>query len=128
MAELNGKFSESKLDEILRNVRETGGVKIVTARLDADADTLHSLCDKLRTEHPDMAVLLAAVADGKVMLAAGVGKDALKNGAHAGNMIREAAKLCGGGGGGRPDSATAGGRDASRLDEAFEAFAAALSR
>ncbi len=128
VAELNGKLSESKLDEILRNVRETGGVKIVTARLDADADTLHSLCDKLRTEHPDMAVLLAAVADGKVTLAAGVGKDALKNGAHAGNMIREAAKLCGGGGGGRPDSATAGGRDASRLDEAFEAFAAALSR
>ena len=80
VAELNGKLSESKLDEILRNVRETGGVKIVTARLDADADTLHSLCDKLRTEHPDMAVLLAAVADGKVMLAAGVGKDALKNG------------------------------------------------
>ncbi|MFT9057172.1 MAG: DHHA1 domain-containing protein, partial [Ethanoligenens sp.] len=65
-------------------------------------------------------IVLASIAGGKVVFAAACGKDAVKNGAHAGNLLRTAAKIAGGGGGGRPDSATAGGRDVSKIAEALQ--------
>ena len=79
------------------------------------------MSDKIREHAPDMVAVLAGVNDGKVGIAAGVAKDALKKGVHAGKLIREVAAIAGGGGGGRPDSATAGAKDASRLDEALSA-------
>ena len=65
-------------------------------------------------------ILVAAEIDGKVALTAAVSKPLVKQGADAGNCVREAAKIVGGGGGGRPDMAEAGGRDASKIGEALE--------
>jgi alanyl-tRNA synthetase len=63
----------------------------------------------------------AIVNEGKVNLVCKVGPEAVKNGAHAGNIVREVAKMVGGGGGGRPDFATAGGKDPSKVDAALAA-------
>ena len=71
-------------------------------------------------------VVLASAVDGKVNLTVNANKDAVSMGAHAGNIIKEAAKTVGGGGGGKPDSAQAGGKDASKIDDAFKSAAEAL--
>ncbi|MFQ3678293.1 MAG: alanine--tRNA ligase [Fimbriimonadaceae bacterium] len=75
--------------------------------------------DRLVEGRPSLVALVAVVADGRVNLIAKVGPDAKAAGVHAGNLVREVAKLVGGGGGGRPDFATAGGKDPSRLDAAL---------
>jgi alanyl-tRNA synthetase len=67
-------------------------------------------------------------AEGKINFASACGKEAVAHGAHAGNLLKVAAKTCGGGGGGRPDSATAGGRDVSKLDQALSEVEATLSQ
>ena len=82
--------------------------------------------DALREKHEDVVTLLATVSGGKVMLAAACGKASLARGAHAGKLVKAIATMVGGGGGGRPDSATAGGRDASKLASALEAAAETL--
>ena len=66
-----------------------------------------------------MVVVLASVTDGNVNFAVSCGKDAVASGANAGKIVKQISTLCGGGGGGRPDSASAGGKDPSKLDEAF---------
>ena len=75
----------------------------------------------IRDKAPNLVSVLAMAQDGKINFAAACGKEAVKKGAHAGNILKQVAKITGGGGGGRPDSATAGGRDLSKLEEALEA-------
>ena len=75
-----------------------------------------------------LAVLLASAADGKVSLAAGLTPDLVEKGLHAGNWLKEVAPVVGGGGGGRPDMAQAGGKDPARIDEALRHAIAALHR
>jgi alanyl-tRNA synthetase len=82
---------------------------------------MRSMADDLRARLRSGVVLLIAETEGKVLIAIGVTKDAV--GRHqAGDLIREVAKLVGGGGGGRPDFAQAGGKDASKIDAAIERF------
>ena len=68
-----------------------------------------------------MIVLALVTEEGKINFVAACGKEAVKKGAHAGNILKQVAKMTGGGGGGRPDSATAGGKDPSKLEAALEA-------
>ena len=68
-----------------------------------------------------MVAVLSCVAGEKVSFLCVCGAEAVKKGAHAGKIVKEVAKICGGGGGGKPDSATAGGKDAAKLEEALEA-------
>ena len=75
--------------------------------------------DVLKDKDENVVALLASVADGKVLLLAVCGKNAVKNGANAGKIVKTAATICGGGGGGRPDSASAGGKDPSKVEEAL---------
>ncbi len=106
---------------------ETGGVKLVAAAMDGQtAAGLRTICDTLRDMDESVVAVLGTVADGKVVFAACAGKAAVKAGAHAGNLLKAAAKVCGGGGGGRPDAATAGGRDADKLPQAIAEVAANL--
>jgi alanyl-tRNA synthetase len=103
-------------------VREVKGVKVFASRMDdLDMETLRGTVDHYKSKLGSGVVLLGSVTDGKVLLACGVTKDL--TGSHkAGDIVKKAAAICGGSGGGRPDMATAGGKDPSRLDEALAAI------
>jgi alanyl-tRNA synthetase len=118
---LESKIAASKTDDLIKNAQRLGSVNVITAKIDnANTDSLRAIGDMLRDKDSSVVCVLASVADGKISFAAACGKDAVAAGAHAGNLLKTAAKICGGGGGGRPDSATAGGKDASKLDEALQ--------
>jgi alanyl-tRNA synthetase len=106
--------------DLVSKAREVGGVRVLATRVEGvGARELRALVDDLRSRLGSGVVLLAAERDDGVALALGVTPDLLER-LKAGDLIREVAGLVGGKGGGRPDFAQAGGRDASRLDEAFE--------
>jgi alanyl-tRNA synthetase len=114
-------------DEAVSKAVEIGGVKAVITACEAqDAPALRDTADKIRDKIGSGVVFLASAADGKVLFTAMATKDAVDKGAHCGNIIREAAKICGGGGGGRPDMAQAGGKDASKIEDALKAVEEAL--
>ncbi|MBQ9534266.1 MAG: alanine--tRNA ligase [Clostridia bacterium] len=120
---LESRLAAFKAIELMDFTKTVGGVKVLAVKVDeTGADALRSLTDSLRDRLPDVVCVLASVAeDGNVRFAAACGPEAVSKGAHAGNILKAVAKICGGGGGGRPDSATAGGKDASKLEEALEA-------
>ncbi|HLK61703.1 MAG TPA: alanine--tRNA ligase, partial [Chthonomonadaceae bacterium] len=102
--------------------QEVRGVPVVVHALEnADAETIANLADATAQRLGSAVIVLGTVADGKVAFAAKVTKDLTARGLHAGNLVREVAKLAGGGGGGRPDFAQAGGRDPGKLQEALDA-------
>jgi len=106
----------------LAAVREVDGLKMLALRVDGtDAAEMRSMADDLRARLRSGVVLLIAETGGKVLIAIGVTKDAVET-HQAGDLIREVAKLVGGGGGGRSDFAQAGGKDASKIDVAIEKF------
>ncbi|MDY7108142.1 MAG: alanine--tRNA ligase [Planctomycetota bacterium] len=110
------------VDQAREIVDEAGEAPIIVARLDdADKDTLLSAMDVIRARRPDSATMLFAPDEEaqKVAIAATVPKSLIDKGLKAGDWVREAAKLCGGSGGGRPDMAQAGGKDLTRLRDAM---------
>ena len=112
------------VDELIEQAEEVDGVKIITHRAEnLDRDELREFADQLREKHPTTAVLLAAEIDGKVALTAAISKSLKDRGLNASNCVKQAAKVVGGGGGGRPDLAEAGGRFADKIDEALQAAA-----
>jgi alanyl-tRNA synthetase len=101
---------------------EVNGILVITGAVpNADADTLSGLADRTAQQRGSAVIALGAAADGKVSFVAKATPDLLKRGIHAGNLVREVAKIAGGGGGGRPDFAQAGGRDPGKLDDALAA-------
>ncbi|MBL8048338.1 MAG: alanine--tRNA ligase [Chthonomonas sp.] len=106
---------------------DVNGVELITQRIAGSADDAKLLVDRLIEGKPARVVVLAAEAEGKVMFVGKVGADALAKGAHAGNVLKELARMTGGGGGGRAEFATAGGRDAAKVDEALQAAAGFLA-
>lgn len=127
LEKLNAEKAVSEAKALYAGAVEIGAVKLVTKVIEgSDAASLRGITDALRDTDASVAAVLAAVTDGKVVFVACAGKEAVKHGAHAGNLLKIAAGICGGGGGGRPDSASAGGRDASKLPEAMDAVAKTL--
>ena len=101
---------------------------MVAARVDGlDPEGLRSVVDTLRDRLGSGVICLGSVVDGKVNLVASVSKDLTKR-FQAGKLVQEVAKLVGGGGGGRPDLAQAGGKDPSKLDEALGAVPSWVER
>lgn len=101
-------------------VQEIRGVKLLAAKLEGvDMNGLRELGDQLKEKLGDGVVLLASVTDGKVSLMATATDEAIKAGAHAGNLIKAVASIVGGGGGGRPNMAQAGGKNPAGVDEAL---------
>ena len=99
---------------------EIGGVKFITSRMEGvDVNGLRELGDSLKAKIGEGVIVLASVTDGKVQLMATATEEAMKKGAHAGNLIKGIAKHVGGGGGGRPNMAMAGGKDPAGVDEAL---------
>ena len=109
---LNGKVAEMKLVDLFNLTRDVRGVNVLAAKLEGESpELMRTLGDLIKERAPKMVAVLAVVTgDSKVQLLCVCGKEALKAGAHAGKIIKEVAKMCGGGGGGRPDSASAGGK------------------
>jgi alanyl-tRNA synthetase len=119
LVQLESKLARSQAGDLVAAAREVAGVPVLAARLDGlDPDGLRSVVDTLRDRLPSGVIVLGSAVDGKVSLVAAVSKDLMKR-FPAGRLVQEVAKLVGGGGGGRPDLAQAGGKDASRLDEAL---------
>lgn len=105
-----------------------GSVELALETLEeGDPKEAALVADRLADAAPNRIALVALKLEGKVLFTCKAGTAATAAGAHAGNIVREVAKIAGGGGGGRPDFATAGGKDPSRIPAAFEAAKATLA-
>jgi alanyl-tRNA synthetase len=117
---LKSRLAKDALGDVMDQVCEIEGVKFLPAKLEGvDMNGLRELGDQLREKIGEGVVLLASVNEGKVSLMAAVTDGAMKRGAHAGNLIKGIAALVGGGGGGRPNMAQAGGKNPSGVDAAL---------
>ena len=97
-----------------------GSVKLIYAGFNGfKPDVLRKMSDRFRDIHPDIVTVFSTILDGKASIAASCGKDAVKDGIHAGQLIKEICSLLGGSGGGRPDSAMGGASDIFKIDEVF---------
>ena len=102
--------------------REVAGVKVLALKVDASSvEEMRRLADDLRNKLGSGVVILGAVIKDKPMIIAAATPDAIEQGVHAGNIVKALAPIIGGGGGGRPNMAQAGGRDASKLTDALDA-------
>jgi alanyl-tRNA synthetase len=116
------KLSNQEASSIMERAVMSGGVKLIAEEVNVkDMDQLRKMVDDIKQKLGSGIVLLAAVNNQKVQLAAGVSKDLVNTGYHAGNLVKAAAKECGGGGGGRPDMAQAGGKNPEKVQDALNA-------
>ena len=124
---LKSKLAQDSLGDVMDKVTEIKGVKVLASSLaDVDMNGLRDLGDQLKEKLGEGVVVLIADNGGKVNLMATATKGALDKGVHAGNLIKAVAACVGGGGGGRPQMAQAGGKDASKIPEALQKVAAVL--
>jgi len=120
IGECRKKASAAEADELVSKAVEYNGVRLIATRVETgDIELMSTLADNLAGKLKSAVIVLAGPADGKVAFVSKVTPDLVQRGFHAGNLIREVAKVAGGGGGGRPDFAQAGGKDPSKLDEAL---------
>jgi len=116
---MEGRLAKSRAQDLVAAARQIGGVAVVAARVDGlDQDGLRAVVDSVRDRLGSGVICLGSVKDDKVNLVAAVSKD-LTPRFNAGKLIQEVARAVGGGGGGRPDLAQAGGKDPSKLDAAL---------
>ena len=121
LAVANSKMAQETASELLATAIDVNGVTIVNAEVEIeDMDGLRNLADLLRDKLTVGVIVLGAkIADDKVNFVVMATKDAVAKGIHAGNIIKETAKIAGGGGGGRPDMAQAGGKNPKKITEAL---------
>ena len=115
----NAKLAEIKTESLLSGIKAVGPFKLLTARVEMKPDAARGLCDTVKSKYPDSVAVFAAVNDGKLNFVAAVGQEAVKLGAHAGNILKDISAIAGGKGGGRPDSAMSGGKDLDKIDAAL---------
>ncbi len=125
---LNAKLAGGKADDVLANAKDINGVKVAVGRADGlSVPDLRTMGDKLKESMDCGVAVLASLAGDKLMFLATATKSAVEKGVHAGNIIREVTKIAGGSGGGKPDMAQGGGKDAAKTDEALAAVEAIVS-
>ncbi|PKG24460.1 alanine--tRNA ligase [Niallia nealsonii] len=118
---LAAKISNIEAGNLVNNVKEINGVNVLIANIQGvDMNNLRTMADDLKQKIASVVIVLGSVNEGKVNIIAGVTKDLIEKGFHAGKIIKEVATRCGGGGGGRPDMAQAGGKDPSKLQDALQ--------
>ncbi|MDU5950858.1 MAG: DHHA1 domain-containing protein, partial [Paenibacillus macerans] len=118
---LQSKLSAIEAGELTGKVVSVGETRLLAAKVQAGSmEALRGLADELKAKLPDAVLVLGAPMDDKVNFVVAVPKEAVGRGLHAGKLVKEIAAVCGGGGGGRPDMAQAGGKDAGKLDEALK--------
>jgi len=122
IARLRERLAVGGVDSLVAGRIMVDDIPVVAAPVElADPEALRNLADAVRDKLGSGIVLLGSKAEEKVLFVATVSRDLVKQGFNAGSIVREAAKVAGGGGGGRPDMAQAGGRDVSKLEAAIEA-------
>ncbi len=116
---LKNKLAANSAGDLTKDAVEKDGIKILAVAMEgSEAEALKNLGDKMKEELKSAFVLFVSNAGGKAVIVSMATDDAVKAGAHCGNLIREVAGVLGGGGGGRPNMAQAGGKDVSKIDEA----------
>lgn len=124
---LKSKAAKEALGDVMDQVVEVNGVKLLATKVSGvDMNGLRELGDQLKTKIAEGVVVLMSDLDGKVNMVAMATDGAMKKGAHAGNLIKGIAALVGGGGGGRPNMAQAGGKNPAGIDEAIKKSAEVL--
>lgn len=115
------KLAEFEFQKQLMNVQVKNGASVFGGFIpEVDMDTLRLLCDLFKDKYPSGGVILATDIDGKPSIVVSISDDLVKRGLNAGEVARAAAQIVGGNGGGRPNLAQAGGKDASKIDEAIK--------
>nr|WP_263325628.1 alanine--tRNA ligase [Neobacillus sp. Marseille-Q6967] len=118
---LAAKLGNIEAGNLVSKAKEIDGITVLAAKVQAsDMNNLRNMADDLKQKLGSAVILLGSVNEGKVNLIAAVTKDLIDKGYHAGKLIKEVATRCGGGGGGRPDMAQAGGKDPEKLDSAIQ--------
>ncbi len=118
---LSTKLANVEVSSILEQVEDISGVPVLAQQVNVkDMNQLRNMVDDLKQKLDAAVILLVTENSGKVQLAAGISKEFVQKGLHAGNLIKQAAQICGGGGGGRPDMAQAGGTNPAKITEALE--------
>ena len=117
---LKSKAAKDALGDVMNQVKEVNGIKLLaTAVEDVDMNGLRELGDQLKEKLGQGVIVIASSANGKVNLVAMATEEAMSKGAHAGNLIKGIAALVGGGGGGRPNMAQAGGKNPAGIPDAI---------
>ncbi len=121
---LNSRIAAMQTEAILGSAVEVGAVKVVTKQTSGSGvDTARAICDEIKASHDDYVVVISTDCDGKLNFTCACGKAAVAAGANAGAILREISAIAGGKGGGRPDSATSGAKDADKIPAALAAVA-----
>ena len=127
--QLKNKMAKDAMGDVMNQVKDVNGVSFLPVHVkDIDMQELMNLGDQLKAKLGDGVILLASENGGKVSLLVMATDGAMKKGAHAGNLIKAVAKLVGGGGGGRPNMAQAGGKNPAGINQALEAGAEELAK
>ncbi len=120
LSRVRQEIAASEFERQLDDVEMVGEIAVFSKAVpEADNDILRSLTDKFREKYPVGVIVVGSVINGKPMLIAAASDAAVKLGAHAGNLVRSVAQIVGGGGGGKPSMAQAGGKDPEKLEEAL---------
>ena len=124
---MNRKAAFAAVESAYAGAEDVSGLRLVRASFEQlPADALRDAADKIISAHPEAVTLFASVTGEKVVLVSACGTQAVESGAHAGNLLKAVSPIVGGGGG-RPNSASSGGKDASRLPEAMAAASGILA-
>ncbi|USK38021.1 alanine--tRNA ligase [Cytobacillus firmus] len=118
---LSAKLDNIEAGSLVSKAKEVNGITVLAEKVQAsDMNNLRNMADDLKQKLGSAVVVLGSVNEGKVNIIAGVTDDLIKKGFHAGKAVKEVAAKCGGGGGGRPDMAQAGGKDPEKLESALQ--------
>ena len=129
LAQAERQAGAASAGDLAQHTTQVGGVRVAAGRLDVEsADALREAGDELRKQLGSGVIVLAAVANGRPQFLSMITQDLVEQGLHAGALIKEVARIAGGGGGGRPDMAQAGGKDAAKVDDALAAVPAIVER
>ncbi len=121
LEEIKKQAMGSEVDELVKNAKEVNGIKLIKAEFtDHNINDLRSLSDDIKKDNKGVAMVFAAVSGEKVTFLVSLTDDIVEKGYHAGNMIKQIAKIAGGGGGGKADMAQAGGKDVSKVKDALD--------
>ena len=124
LEQFKAKEAAGAVDQMLSGAKTVGSVKVLTVKVPgADANKLRQMGDVLRDKDASVAAVLASVNGEKLTFLAVCGKDAVKAGVKAGEIVKHVCTVCGGSGGGKPDSAMGGGKDIAKMDEALAGVA-----
>ena len=118
--ELQEKLAQEQIKSVVNNAKAIETTKVVSKKFEnTTPDMLRKMCEKVMDTEPDCVVVLAGVNEGKLTFCCCCSKEAIAKGLKAGNIVKQVAVIAGGNGGGKPDSAMAGGKDLSKVDEAI---------